>query len=161
GSLLRVGCMAVTCISLFLWSSLNGASIGGLSLSVGVCVEALVVRAMVAKPLERLLTNEENDASMTTMGQIAKFYYPLAMQSLLALALQPLVTFFVTRCLMPIQSLAVLPVINAYVFVFRCVGLSYNEVIIALLSRGEEYQKALRTFAWKVGAISTVLFAVI
>lgn len=160
GSVLRIGCMAATCISLFLWSELDGASIGGLSLSVGVCVEAMIVRVIVRRPLASLLTKSDGASDVNSLGEVSRFYYPLALQSFLGLALQPIVTFFVSRCVEPIQSLAVLPVINAYVFIFRCVGLSFNEVIIALL-RDEHGSAELKKFAVLVGGVSSGVFLLI
>ncbi len=63
---------------------------------------------------------------------------------------------------MSLESLAVLPVINSLVFIFRSLGLSYQEVVIALVGDNGEnyfeiskYAKRLALFlAWCLIAIS-------
>ncbi len=62
---------------------------------------------------------------------------------------------------MAIESLAVLPVINALVFVFRSVGLSYHEVFIALLGENGEGYRRLRNFGLLTGISSTILLTAI
>jgi hypothetical protein len=52
---------------------------------------------------------------------------------------------------MPIESLAVLPVINSLVFIFRSMGLSFQEVGIALLGAQNKNFKILRNFALILG----------
>jgi O-antigen/teichoic acid export membrane protein len=82
-----------------------------------------------------------------TYGEIATFYLPLALTSLLFLSAQSIVTFFVARSRMAIESLAVLPVIGALMFIFRSFGLSYQEAVIALV--GDRFEKfiPMRNFA--------------
>jgi hypothetical protein len=48
---------------------------------------------------------------------------------------------------MPLESLAVLPVLNSLVFLFRAFGLSYQEVGIALIKTKDDFVK-LRNFAF-------------
>jgi len=52
-----------------------------------------------------------------------------------------------------VESLAVLPVINGLVFFFRSIGLSYQEVPIALLKGNKENYKMLRNFAVTLAAV--------
>lgn len=49
--------------------------------------------------------------------------------------------------MMAIESLAVLPVVTSFIFFFRSLGLSYQEVIIALLGEKNEGLKHLFRFA--------------
>ena len=55
----------------------------------------------------------------------------------------------------PIESLAVLPVIHGLTFIFRAVGLSYLEVVIALLGPRREHFRRLRNFAVLLAATAT------
>jgi hypothetical protein len=73
------------------------------------------------------------------------------------LGVHPMVTFFMGQSRMPIESLAVLPVINSLVFLFRSMGLSFQEVGIALSGEKNENFKMLRNFAFFLGI--TVMFA--
>lgn len=56
---------------------------------------------------------------------------------------------------MAIESLAVLPVVTSFVFIFRAMGLSYQEVVIALLSQNKKNYKKIVNFA-AILAISLV-----
>ena len=77
---------------------------------------------------------------------MTRFYYPLALTTLLSLGIHPVVTFFVGNSRMSLESLAVLPVIGSLVFIFRSVGLAYQEVVIALIGDEQEGYVPLRTF---------------
>jgi hypothetical protein len=52
---------------------------------------------------------------------------------------------------MSLESLAVLPVIGALVFIFRSLGLAYQEVVIALIGDEHEGYRALRQFGVLLG----------
>jgi hypothetical protein len=75
---------------------------------------------------------------------------------MLGLGIHPMVTFFMGQSRMPIESLAVLPVISSLVFLFRSLGLSYQEVGIALIGDKNKNFKMLRNFAIYLG-IAVVL----
>jgi len=77
---------------------------------------------------------------------LTRFYYPLALTTLLSLGIHPVVTFFVGNSRMSLESLAVLPVIGSLVFIFRSLGLAYQEVVIALIGDEQEGYVPLRTF---------------
>ena len=87
--------------------------------------------------------------------RIFNFYYPLALTSILSLGVHPVVTFFMGQSLHPLESLASLPVINALIFIFRSLGLSYQEVGIALLGEKFENYIKLRNFAIALGIATT------
>ena len=92
---------------------------------------------------------------------ITKFYYPLAMTSILALGVHPLVTFFIGQSRFAIESLAVLPVITSLVFIFRAIGLSYQEVAISLVGKKLEGYKAIRNFAYFLAIMVVVILSTI
>jgi hypothetical protein len=62
---------------------------------------------------------------------------------------------------MPIESLAVLPVIYSLVFIFRSIGLSFQEVGIALLEKYNNAFKPLRNFAFGLGIALVCLLSLI
>ncbi|CAN5225778.1 hypothetical protein BH23VER1_BH23VER1_37340 [soil metagenome] len=80
-------------------------------------------------------------------GDIARFYYPLALTSFIGLTTQPILTFFMGRAPAPVESLALFPVVIALYFIFGTLGLSYQEAAIALVGRKGEYRKELGRFA--------------
>ncbi|HEY6435404.1 MAG TPA: hypothetical protein VIY47_02360, partial [Ignavibacteriaceae bacterium] len=134
-------------ISLFLSGIVEGVIVGAASLSFAVIMEALVVRFMVQGTLKKIKSDESISSEQLTYREIYKFYYPLALTSLIGLGVQPLVTFFVGQSRMAIESLAILPVVTSFVFIFRALGLSYQEVIIALMGERKEGLKPLLKFA--------------
>ena len=89
-----------------------------------------------------------------TMPAIFRFYLPLAMTSILAMAVQPAVTFFVGQSRFALESLAVLPVIHGLTFLFRALGLSYQEVGIALFGDRWEQYRPIRNFGYLLAAVA-------
>jgi hypothetical protein len=72
-----------------------------------------------------------------------------------------MLTFFMGRSPAPVESLAVFPVVAALSFVFRSMGLSYQEVAIALMGRRYEHVRELGRFAVGLGIMSSVGLAVV
>jgi hypothetical protein len=141
---------------------LPGASVGGMALSVGVVCEMLAVRWMarpVLGPLRREAATLGSEVPQNlTQPAIARFYAPLALTSLLALATQPVITFFMGQASRPLDSLAVLPVLHGITFLFRALALSYQEVGIALVGeRGEQYEPVRNVALGLAVAVALVL----
>ena len=89
------------------------------------------------------------------------FYIPLALTPLIALGVYPAVTFFLGKSIMAIESLAVMPVINSLVFIFRSLGLSYQEVVVALGGKSEEHFKYVKNFAFFLGMFTLFMMIII
>ena len=71
--------------------------------------------------------------------------------------MHPFVTFFLGRSYMAVESLAGLPFVTSFVFIFRSMGLSYQEVNIALIGKEKQNYIVLRNFAIYPGLFVTVL----
>ena len=157
GTVVRVGVMSLTAVAAYLLTSLPGASVGALALSAAVVTEALASRFMsrkiVAELLDRPHTGKHGAA--LRLPALVRFYAPLGLTTFIALSTQPLVTFFMGQARFPLESLAVLPVIHGLTFIFRAVGLSYLEVVIALLGPRREHFPRLRNFAFLLAATAT------
>lgn len=156
GTVVRLSTMAATALVFYTMFSVSGVVAAASALSAGVLAEAVASRLMVWSSVKRLMRTENSSQAPIRYPYIVKFYYPLALTSMLSLAVHPLVTFFVGQSRMALESLAVLPVVNALVFIFRSVGLSYQEVAIALLGERFEKYTSLRNFAF---VLSVVLFS--
>jgi hypothetical protein len=157
GTVIRLITMAITAIVVYLYFDLPGAAVGATALSVAVIVEAVASRFMVSGVLKKLSDSSHSSESELTYRIIYKFYYPLALTAILSLGVHPIVTFFIGKSRMPIESLAVLPVISSFVFIFRALGLSYQEVIIAYLSENKSSYVPLRKFGLILGSILSFL----
>ena len=154
GTVLRVLTMAGTALALQRLA-LPGAWVGALALAAGVTAEAFASRVMAAGIVGRLLRGGDGEASATlTFPSVARFYAPLALTSMLTLAVQPLVTLFVAHGRAAVESLAVLPVVTGLVFIFHTLGLAYQETGIALIGEHRENHGQLRRFATLLGVVA-------
>ncbi len=164
GTVLRLTTMAATAVVLYLTLAPPGAYVGAAALAVGVSVEAVASRLMARASVKALLGTEvPEDDAREPLGyrRIVRFYYPLALTSLIGLAAQPMLTFFMGRARAPVESLAVFPVVVALSFIFRAMGLSYQEVAIALVGKRYEHVRELGRFALGLGVASSVGLALV
>ena len=159
GTMIRLSSMSLTALFFFLFTDVDGVVVGAAALSVAVTLEALASRLMANKIIFKLKNNSANIVRPITYKEIYKFYYPLALTSLIGLGVQPFVTFFVGQSKMAIESLAVLPVITSFVFIFRGMGLSFQEVVIALIGDKKEGYVPLKKFGIILGATLTIVLA--
>ena len=152
GTIVRLLSMAGTAAALALSTEIEGAVVGAAALSVGVTTEAVASRFMAAGAVRALLADQDRGTTALSHLEIVRFYAPLALTTVLALGVHPLVTFFVGNARLPLESLAVLPVVNSLVFIFRGIGLAFQEVGIALMDGTRESFLALRRFALLLGS---------
>ena len=153
GTVIRLVAMSVTAWTLFQHTDLAGAYIGSLALSVAVMVEAIASRVMTIDVLPNVLRRRREKSRLHSLrlNALSSFYAPLALTSFMALAAQPTVTFFMGQSRYALESLAVLPVIQGLSFVFRSAGLSYLEVVIALLGPERQNLAKIRNCACVLG----------
>lgn len=162
GTVVRLVTMSVTALAVGFRFTLPGSAIGAIALLAGVVAEAAASRWMARGVVTTLLGQEEARAgSLLTMREIARFYYPLALTSMLSMALGPLVTFGLGRGRAPIESLAIWPVIQATVFIFRSGGIAYQEVGIALTGAQGGHAPEVRRTGALLGALFSMLLAVV
>ncbi|MEN8221716.1 MAG: hypothetical protein ABFR36_00545 [Acidobacteriota bacterium] len=162
GTIVRLVFMASTAIIMFKMK-ITGAYIGAAALSIGVTTEAIFSRITVQGTIRKFCGTEEKSKKKEKLNfrSINKFYFPLALTAVLALGVHPMVTFFMGKSHFPIESLAVLPVVNSLIFIFRALGLSYQEVIIALLGMNRENYRGIKRFALYLGSFMFVTLSLI
>ena len=113
GTVVRLASMSATAGGLALATTWHGSSVGAAALAVGVLTEAAASRWMARHVVASLMeAPHPPDAPVLTQREIFRFYYPLALTSIIALITGPLLTFFMGRSRAPIQSLASLPVVR-------------------------------------------------
>jgi hypothetical protein len=162
GTVVRLSSMSVTAALLAITVSLPGATIGAIALLAGVVAEALASRWMARHIVQSLLASEEVVAgTLLTFSEIGRFYYPLALTSVLSMALGPLVTFGLGRGRAPIESLAVWPVLTSLVFLFRSGGVAFQEVGIALIGSRREHEGDVRRTAEWLGFFASAALAIL
>ncbi len=160
GTMVRLSVIVVVGLILY-GAGVKGAYVGAAAMSLAVMLEAIATRLMASQTLKTLLNKEDTENGHMGLRSITKFYYPLALTSILSLGVHPFVTFFLGRSYMAVESLAVLPVVSSLVFIFRSLGLSYQEVNIAMIGRQKQNYGILRNFAVYMGIAVTVLISVL
>jgi hypothetical protein len=135
---------------------------------VGVLAEAIASHLMAVSSVRRLPEPPPQEGRGTKAGaddltyhRIMRFYYPLALTSLIGLAAQPMMTFFMGRATAPVESLAVFPVVISLTFIFRSMGLSFQEVSIALIGKEHEHFRPLARFALVLGLGASGAMAIV
>ena len=161
GTVVRLATMAITALVLSTATSAPGVTVGTAALALGVVAEAMASRLMAARVARKLLERDAEPGEALTGAVIRRFYAPLAATSLLALGLQPLLTLFLARSRLPVESLAVLPVLNGLLFMLRSPGIGFQEAALALAGERRENLRALRRFAVSLGAGLSGTLAVI
>ena len=170
GTALRLAAMSAAAVAAAQSPGLQGVHVATIALAVGVVVEAAASRFMTrgivaelhagtadpasAGRASQAPATAEPGAAALTMPAIFRFYLPLALTSILAMAVQPAVTFFVGQSRSALESLAVLPVIHGLTFLFRALGLSYQEVGIALFGERWEQYRPIRNFGYLLAAVA-------
>jgi hypothetical protein len=161
GTVVRLVTMCATAFFAAWWLSISGALVGALALSVAVVAEALAVRRMSRRAIRALMDRKKTEGQRLTLSNVVKFYVPLALSSFMAMGVQPMVTFFMGQSRMALESLAVLPVLNGLTFLFRSLGLSFQDASIALLGDHMEHYRPLRNVACTLAIVTSVCLAVI
>jgi hypothetical protein len=139
----------------YLFQFSTGANIGALSLSAGVSAGAASALFFVRRMRKRgeIKPAEPGDEVLSWKGLMI-FYVPLALTSFVVLAIRPVITAGIARAPLPLESLAVWPVIHSFIFLFTSISLSYQEVVVTLLKTDHDYS-ALRKFT---GIVAVALF---
>ncbi len=162
GTVLRLVTMTAVAVLGAQFPSLAGVHVAALALAVGVIVEALASRWMTRELVGRLVTEPTAvKGSGLTLRGISSFYLPLALTTVVTLAVQPTITFFMAHGRYPVESLAVLPVVHGLTFLFRALGLSYQDVGIALFGDQWEHYRPIRNFGVGLAIATTAALAAI
>ena len=135
---------------------LPGIVVGALGIAAGVLAEAFYIGWRVRPALRRL--GDAPKVEELTWSAFYNFYVPLAATSLLLLLVQPLGSAALGRMPRALESLAVWPILSGFIFVFRSLGMAYNEVVVAMADEPQTLA-SLRRFTWllTLGTLGTLL----
>ncbi|HSW29399.1 MAG TPA: hypothetical protein VLH75_07965 [Longimicrobiales bacterium] len=165
GTVIRVTVMALAAMAGFVVVDIPGAWVGSLALSAGVIAEAVAAHFMARATVRELSMEPQASGPVRGPAQggerltyrgIGAFYYPLALTSLIGLSVPPMLTFFMGRSASPVESLAVFPVVQSFSFIFRSMGLSFQDAAIALMGHQHRNLPELRRFALRLGIAASV-----
>jgi len=134
-----------------------GAEIGALALSVGSIASAGTAFAFY-RPVGRIMETRLPGYEPLSRRRLLGFYIPLALTTFITMMGQPLVAVGLARAAQPLASLAVWPVLMGAMFIGRALGLSFQEVVVALLEDAGSF-RSLRSFSLRLGLFLTLLMA--
>jgi hypothetical protein len=135
GTFLRLTLIGATLVVLSAWTEWPSTIIAPTALMVGVISEAVYTTVVVQPLLRNELVPQRNHPgkSQLTNGELLRFHLPLGGTGILALLLQPVMTFFLTRLEMPTLSLAAWPVFHHITLIAITPALVMPEAVISLL----------------------------
>jgi progressive ankylosis protein len=140
--------------------TIAGASVAGLAISAGVLADAAAAGVLVRPVVRQHLSGDRAGDFILAWPYLLRFYTPLAMTSLINLAAQPIVSLGLSRGPLPLESLAVWPVISGLTFLLRSGGVALQEVVVALLADQSSYQ-GLRHFSHSLALALTSIAALV
>lgn len=157
GTLIRIVTNVLTLTIAASIGGVPGIVVGTAGVAVGVVSEAAFIGWRVRPVLRGPLRAAPAVSTPLTWGDFLRFYIPLALTSFLLLASAPIGSAGMSRMPRPLDSMATWPVLNGLFFLFRGIGIAFNEVVVA---RAEEpgALSALRRFSWILVAIITSVF---
>ena len=120
------------------------------ALSTGVLAEAAVVGAVVARVRPRHLGQDDPERTPLRGRAFREFYVPLALMPVVALVIQPVGTSAISRMPQVVESLALWPVLVGLAFFFQALGISFNEVVVALIGRPGARRALKRFTLWLI-----------
>jgi hypothetical protein len=132
-----------------------GIVVGAGAQAFGVICEAIYAGVRV-RPILRYQLRLAPAVPLISWREFFAFYIPLALTSLLSLVWQPIGSAALSRLPLPVESLAVFPVVSGLIFILRSPATAFNEVVVSILERPHSY-RSLRRFATLMAAILTVL----
>ncbi|MFT7484598.1 MAG: hypothetical protein ACI9F9_000438 [Candidatus Paceibacteria bacterium] len=160
GTLVRLGANVFAMVLAGNMTSWSGIVIGTIGISVGVTCEAIFAGILVRPIVRDLPEGDPTQDHILPWKRLFKFYAPLAMTPLITLILPLVGSAAMSRMPNPMLSLAAWPAVHGLVFLFRGVGMSYNEVVVALIHEPGSIP-VLRQFTWRVAAGTMALLALV
>lgn len=153
GTLVRLGTLALVLgigAAIGRWP---GIVVGTGAIASAVTAEALFAKWAVHRIRRGALAAAPAASTPLAMRSFLRFYLPLMFTPLLNFLGMPLAASAMSRLPLPLESLAIWPVLSGAVFTVRSVGFAYNEVVVALLDRVQPIA-ALRRFAVVLSTIT-------
>lgn len=157
GTIVRLSMDALVLTIGYWLHNIPGVVVATSAIAMGVMSEALYIGIVVRSVIRSELRLAPRLAQALTWADFFRFYLPLVMTSLLTLLAQPIGSAAISRMPQAIESLAVWPVISGLIFMFRSLGLAFNEVVVALLDERQSAANLQRFAAWLGGLISLAM----
>lgn len=146
-TVVRLGTIVTVLTVGYLIGTIPGVIIGATAMALGVTLEGAYA-AWLTRPILKIIKTAPPVQPLTNKAFLA-FYIPLVLTSLLNFLGSPIGSAMISRMPNPVESLAVWAVLGNLVFILRSTGVSYNEVVVALLDEKGSYPH-LKAFSRKL-----------
>jgi len=160
GTVIRLTSNGLVLATGYMIGVIPGIVVGASAVATGVVCEAAYVGLVKRAVLNRELQIAPTVEPALTWKEFWAFYIPLMMTSLLTLLANPIGSAALSRMPEALASLAVWPVITGLIFMFRSLGVAYNEVVVALLDEHGAFASLRRFTAILVSVTSLALFII-
>jgi hypothetical protein len=132
GTLIRLLANLITMTLVAQLTDWSGIVVGASGIAMGVTAEAILSGVLVRPVVKALPSRPPAGQAALTWKRLGKFYAPLALTPLITLIMPLVGSAAMSRMANPMLSLAAWPAVHGLVFLFRGVGMAYNEVVVAL-----------------------------
>lgn len=146
---------------------LPGAQLAAVAIIVAVLSEMLYTRLRFTQVVRGRLPDGAPPGAATALGAVDlgfgrffSFFAPLVLTTVLTMIVQTLVTVVLGRMPLPLESLAVWPVLLSLLVILQSPGMAFTEVVISLLERPGA-AGLLRRVAWIAAAALTCVLAIV
>lgn len=154
GTSIRLSANVIVLISGYLVGTIPGIVVATTAVSAGVLSEAVYIGLKVKPVIKNQLIPLAEVKPELSRKAFLHYYIPLALTSLITLLSQPLISSALSRMPRALDSLAIWPVLSGLLFIFRSVGIAYNEVVVLLIEKPNSYS-ILRKYALILVSLTT------
>ncbi|HET8985819.1 MAG TPA: hypothetical protein VFN03_08680 [Trueperaceae bacterium] len=160
GSAMRLGVGTTIMVLGAVGDWLPGAQLAAVAIIAGVLTEVAYTRFRFTAVLREKLPATVDQRRTLTFRRFFAFFAPLVLTTVLTMVVQTLVTVVLGRMPLPLESLAVWPVLLSLLVILQSPGMAFTEVVISLLERPGAVP-LLRRVTWvAVAVLSVALIAV-
>lgn len=161
GSFVRLGSDGVVLLAGYLIGTIPGVIVAASALVAGVVSEAVYVGLRARSVIENQVKEAPAIEEPLTASAFVDFYTPLAMTSVFRLLAEPLSSAALSRMPRALDSLAVWSIVTGFIFLLRSIGVSFSEVVIALLDEPRSFRPLRRFMAFLTIAVTLLLLIVV
>jgi hypothetical protein len=160
GTAVRLSANIIVLLIGYLSGTIPGIVVATTAVATGVLSEAVYIGIKVKPVIRNQLIPLAEIKPELSRKAFLQYYIPLALTSLITLLSQPLISSALSRMPRALDSLAIWPVLSGLLFIFRSVGIAYNEVVVILIDKPNSYS-SLRKYALILVSLTTGLLFLI
>ena len=152
GIVFGISSILILCFSLMIYTKINGASVGSISMSIGTLIEIIIIYLILPKNS----TSNLNNQSTVSISKITKFFLPLCFAALLPSLTLPIINFGLSRSENPEISISAVSIGFGLFCVVAMATNGVQNTVITFLSKGIKFVY-IRNISLIVGLVTLTL----